>query len=129
MRIPEIYRITKHNQHHMFDTTHLISKPNPDEGAFLLPKQGKKDGKYFLCIVSSGMGWDHVSVSIPTERRTPTWEEMCYIKHVFFKDDEVVVQYHPAKSDYVNNHEYCLHLWRCQNVEFPTPHPIMVGIK
>ncbi len=71
------------------------------------------------------MGWDHVSVSL--SNRCLTWEEMCYIKGLFFLEDECVVQYHPAKSDYVNMHPYCLHLWKVQDQEMPKPPKIMIG--
>ena len=71
--------------------------------------------------------WEHVSVSLP--HRTPTWEEMCFVKDLFFRDDEVVVQFHPRKKDYVNHHPYCLHLWRFIGGEFPLPDPILVGPK
>ncbi|MCX7772945.1 MAG: hypothetical protein N2376_07530 [Clostridia bacterium] len=70
-------------------------------------------------IFSFGGGWDHVSVSY--SNRCPTWEEMSYIKDAFFGPDECVVQYHPAKSEYVNLHPYCLHLWRPQNEAIPMP--------
>lgn len=70
-------------------------------------------------IVSDGGGWDHVSVAL--KGRCPTWKEMCFIKNLFFEKKEVAVQYHPAESDYVNIHEYCLHLWRPQFIDIPTP--------
>ena len=66
-------------------------------------------------IFSEGMGWDHVSVSLPT--RCPTWDEMCFVKTVFFDDEEVVMQLHPPRSEYVNNFPFCLHLWRPQSTE------------
>lgn len=55
-------------------------------------------------------GWEHVSIELYA-RRLPTWEEMCYIKGVFWDDEEEVVQIHPKKSHYVNLTE-ALHLWR-----------------
>ena len=67
-------------------------------------------------IVSDGGGWDHVSVHVFGEKRCPTWEEMCAVKDLFFRDDEVVMQLHPAKSEYVNQHPFTLHLWRPQTV-------------
>lgn len=70
-------------------------------------------------IYSWGGYWDHVSVSF--RDRCPTWEEMCQVKDIFFNDDECVVQYHPPKNEYVNNHPYCLHLWKWQKGEFPKP--------
>ena len=34
----------------------------------------------------------------------PTWEEMCFIKNIFWEEEESAMQLHPPKSDYVNNH-------------------------
>lgn len=78
-------------------------------------------GKSFLVIASDGGGWDHVSVTTRNGNRCPTWEEMCAIKDMFFYPEECVVQYHPAKSEYVNIHEHCLHLWRPQRKSVPMP--------
>jgi len=67
--------------------------------------------------------WEHVSVSLPD--RCPTWDEMCFIKSIFWDDDETVVQYHPPKSDYVNVAKNCLHLWMYRG-EMPRPPKIYV---
>ena len=91
-------------------------------GAFRL--RIPRSGRVFLCIVGDGLGWDHVSVSLAD--RCPTWEEMQAIKQLFFRDDEWVVQYHPAQADYINHHKYVLHMWRPHNVELPKPPPGMV---
>lgn len=72
-----------------------------------------------LVIWSFGEGWDHVSVSY--RKRTPTWDEMCKVKDMFFNEEETVVQYHPKKSEYKNLHEHCLHLWRKQGKEIELP--------
>lgn len=87
-------------------------------------------GKSFLCLASNGGGWEHVSVSpgSPNRKKCPTWDEMCAIKDMFFEPEETVVQYHPPKSDYVNNHLYCLHMWRPLDQEIPRPPAIFVGI-
>lgn len=61
-------------------------------------------------IWSYGGGWEHVSID--GKNRMPTWDEMCQLKDMFFKDDECCVQYHPPKSEYVNNIPYCLHIWK-----------------
>ncbi len=87
-------------------------------------------GLHLKVIASDGGGWDHCSVSMeknPT--RCPTWNEMCAVKELFFKDDETVVQFHPAKSAYINQHPYCLHLWRCQVRERELPPGWMVGAR
>ena len=78
-----------------------------------------KPYKPALVIWSWGGGWDHVSVSF--RDRCPTWDEMCRVKDMFFYPDECCVEYHPAKADYVNICNTCLHIWRPQNVELPKP--------
>jgi hypothetical protein len=37
---------------------------------------------------------------------------MKLVKDMFWESNETVIQYHPAASEYVNTHPYCLHLWR-----------------
>lgn len=91
-------------------------------GAFKIPM----NSKYFTVIASNGGGWEHVSISILNSKRTPTWSEMCQIKDMFFNENEVVMQLHPAKKEYVNIKNNCLHLWRPIGVEIPTPPRFMV---
>lgn len=69
--------------------------------------------------------WEHVSVSTAT--RCPTWEEMCFVKSIFWEPEDVVMQLHPRESEYVNCHPYCLHLWRPVGVPIPTPPFITIG--
>jgi hypothetical protein len=84
-----------------------------------------------LKIMSSGVdheyNWEHVSVSI--EWRTPNWAEMCFVKDLFWDEDECVVQYHPPRSEYVNHHPNCLHLWKPLAATLPTPPSVLVGPK
>lgn len=83
-----------------------------------------------LVIASDGMGWDHVSVSIVgCPNRTPNWKQMCFVKDLFWEEDECVVQYHPPKSEYIDNHPGCLHLWKPQSEELPMPDSLLVGYK
>ena len=81
-----------------------------------------------LRIISSGSdsetGWEHVSVS---GRRVPNWQEMCWVKDLFWSDEDCVVQFHPARSEYVNFHPRCLHLWRPLRADMPTPPAHLVG--
>lgn len=83
-------------------------------------------GKSFFVIASDDGGWDHVSVSMKNQNRCPTWEEMSAIKDMFFEPGETVMQLHPAKSDYINVHPYCLHLWRPHDNAIPLPPKIFV---
>ena len=104
----------------------LIVRTGIDGGMGEIFRAGKRYGSV---IWSNGGGWEHVSVAPYNRRITPSWDDMCAVKDMFFRDDEIVVQYHPAKSEYVNNMPNCLHLWRPINAEMPMPPAIMVGIK
>jgi hypothetical protein len=75
-------------------------------------------------IASDGLDWEHVSVSLP--HRCPTWDEMCFIKNLFWDEEDTVIQFHPANNNYVNNHKHCLHLWRPISQPIPLPPKILV---
>lgn len=94
-----------------------------NNGAFVIPC-GASD---LQVIASDGMGWEHVSVSLP--RRCPTWDEMQHIKCIFWDAEDAVMQLHPPESVYVNAHPFCLHLWRPAGVAIPLPPSFMVGPK
>lgn len=99
-----------------------------NNGAFRFAIPG--EARPIHVIASNGLGWEHVSVSFgPESRKTPSWELMCQIKDLFWNTEEAVIQIHPPRSDYVNNHPGCLHLWRCiDGQEQPLPPSIMVGL-
>lgn len=86
-------------------------------GVFRIPSP--VDKAPMLIIASSGGGWDHVSVS--RRNRCPNWPEMDFVKRLFFKPDEVAIQLHVAAADHISHHDHCLHLWRCQDRDFPLP--------
>lgn len=105
---------------------HPTTGHGDDEGGFFIvpsPLKAAK-GAVISVIASNGDGWDHVSVSLPN--RCPTWTEMDFIKRMFFKDDEVAFQLHPAKQDHINIHNFCLHLWRPQSSDIKLPPTYMV---
>lgn len=100
-----------------------------DFGAFRVPGPRGED---LMIIASPGdadanIPWEHVSVS--TRHRCPTWEEMCFVKDLFWDEEEPVMQLHPPKSTWINNHRFCLHLWRPRNEAIPLPPRIAVGLK
>lgn len=88
----------------------------------------KKNNITYHCVASDGLGWEHVSISLSV-KRCPDWEEMCMIKDMFWDETDTVMQFHPPKSEYINNHPYCLHLWRPIGVEIKLPDSLLVGIK
>lgn len=76
-------------------------------------------GAVLLVIASGEGGWDHVSVSCA--KRCPEWDEMEFIKRLFFREDECAMQLHPPLSQYVNVHPHVLHLWRPHAQPIPQP--------
>lgn len=111
-KVPEQYRV-KHG---------ALASTQADgcNGCFLIPFESQQ----LVVIASDGMDWQHVSVSL--RNRCPNWREMSYVKDVFWGDEDCVVQYHPPKADYVNNHPFCLHLWRPAGGKLPRPSTAMV---
>lgn len=106
------------------------SDPGDDFGSFYIPGPC---GRELRVIASSGdeesgIDWEHVSVSLPTSR-PPNWEEMCFIKDLFWDEEETVMQLHVPKSQWVNNHRFCLHMWRPTTQEIPLPPSSTVGLK
>lgn len=90
------------------------------------------DGTVLRIVASDGRsaveeGWEHVSISTAT--RTPTWAEMNFVKNLFFDDEELVVQFHPPKSKYINCHPFCLHLFRPKDGHIRLPPQVLIGPK
>jgi hypothetical protein len=126
-KVPEQHRQRKG----MYGT---LPSTHGNNGLFWLPRLGGiKPRPPFKAIVSDGQfippgmpKWEHVSVSLP--HRCPTWEEMCFVKSLFWDDEDTVMQLHPPKSEWVNHAAFCLHLWRPLELEIPRPPNYMVGI-
>ena len=129
-KAPEKYR----------NTSHPIRPSDAsygNNGFFTIPHY-RIDGYWFNVMISDGMGWEHVSVTLVCKKpgvagkvveRCCTWEEMCFIKSVFWHEDECVVQFHPPSSEHISNHPYCLHLWKPVGIELPMPPSDFVGTK
>lgn len=100
-----------------------VIQVNETGGAFYIRQNASSD--MMKVIASDGEGWDHVSVSC--RFRTPTWDEMEWIKRMFFYDHETCMQLHVPPSDHISYAKYALHLWRPQNVDIPRPPDWMVG--
>lgn len=92
-----------------------------NSGAFKIPI----GTRYIVGVASDGSGWEHVSVSFVD--RCPTWDEMCKVKAIFWDAEDCVMQLHPPESEYVNNHPFCLHLWRPIDMPIPRPPAWTVG--
>ena len=114
-KVPENFRLTEGQM--------KSSNLDGNNGVFLVSNNSIR----FVVIAADQGGWEHVSVSLAD--RCPTWEEMCHIKELFWGDSDTVVQFHPSKDEYVNNHPFCLHLWRNVMMPVELPPSFMVGIK
>lgn len=112
-KVPEKYRVTTGSQ--------ATAKKDGNNGCFVIPMGGKFNA---YVIASNGQKWEHVSVHIAARKnlqKTPTWEQMCLIKKLFWDPADVVVQYHPEKPV---GADHVLHLWRPapgSEVEIPIP--------
>ncbi|MBB5442937.1 MULTISPECIES: hypothetical protein [unclassified Paraburkholderia] len=95
-------------------------------GAFGLVAPGTRATLHV--IATNGGSWDRVSVTVAGEKRCPFWSEMAWVKDQFFEPGEAVMQLHPPRDQYVNNHPYRLHMWRPQCEAIPLPPVTMVGI-
>lgn len=119
MKFPEEFRLP--NPGYPYNT-----KPGEHFGMFEIPAH-KAPGRRCLRVVATAahadtVEWDHASVSLGTNaKKEPTWEEMCFVKELFWEDTEWVVQYHPPKSEYINFHKSTLHLWKPTVSVLPTP--------
>lgn len=112
--VPEKYRVL---------TGILAStKQFENNGLFLI----RKGALLLNVIASDGDDWDHVSVT-RVDGMMPNWDTMCYVKNLFWDAEDCVVQFHAPKSEYVNNHPGCLHLWRKQGAVYETPPTYMIG--
>ena len=120
----ELYRIT--------DGKLATSRSDGANGAFILPLNSGvnvvvicSDGSDWAASGLEGEPWEHVSVSL--QSRTPTWEEMDAVERIFWNDSEAVMQLHVPRSDHINFHEHCLHLWKPRKSPIPTPPLQTVG--
>ena len=108
----EKFRVTNNI---MINSMYVPQKEGSVEGYFVI-QYGKRK---LNVICGVGEGWNHVSISL--RHRCPTWDEMCFIKDLFFKSDETAIQFHPCKDQYVNVGRYVLHLWQPMDQEIKLP--------
>lgn len=104
-------------------------------GQFIIP--GAVSKWDLFCMVHDGREddgtpiasepWEHVSVTARLQHggykkaRIPFYEEMRYVKSIFWEPHEVVMELHVAESDHVNMTDTVLHLWRPLAASIPTP--------
>jgi hypothetical protein len=122
--VPEVSRITSgplgSDASYGNNGAFLIPSPIPGWDLLLVCADGTEED-----AIGELREWEHVSVSIRNEdrrkTRIPSWAMMCLVKNLCWDEEDVVVQFHPRASEYVNIHPHVLHLWRWKHGEFPTP--------
>lgn len=86
--------------------------------------------KRYWVKFTRAQGWEHVAVSPQPQRgKVPEWDVMCKIKEIFWDDEECCIEFHPRKSQYINNNETCLHIWKPIGIELPEPDTLLIGFK
>ncbi len=121
-KVPEQNRIDFKNN----DSRYQSTKRHGNNGAFSFVYEKKI--KIFV-IASDQLGWEHVSISLKDKKRCPKWPEMCFIKSLFWDDQDMVIQFHPPKTENISFHNYCLHLWRPTDQIIPAPDHLLVAPK
>lgn len=108
----------------------MATKEGDPFGVFYIENAGTA----FIIIFDNGSesGWEHASMRVKApsgQERLANWSEMCWLKGLFWEDEECVAQIHPPKSEYINCHPYVLHLWKEVGKQFPRPPSLLVGPK
>ena len=147
-KVPERYRKTGDKTVNPM----LSTAEDGNNGVFIIPWKHPISKKitWLQTIVSQDEQWQHVAVVVlkgnpykigkinnNNKKKSswgkqstipPTWNMMSFIKDIFWDDTQYVVQYHPSKINYVNNHKGCLHLFRPVGKILPIPPIEMIGI-
>ncbi len=133
MRRPEEARVTagpmRTDASYGCNGAFLLLSPEPGWALEIIASDGQRED-----VIAEGVpeaeGWEHVSIHAANragKTRTPTWREMCFVKDLFWEPEDVVMQLHPRRSQYVNLHPHTLHLWRSRLHQIPEPPANLVG--
>lgn len=60
--------------------------------------------------------WEHIMLNLEEHNRCASYEEMSVLKETFWEENEIAIQVHPKKSEYINLRQYALHLWRNKSI-------------
>ena len=71
-----------------------------------------KMGKCTIIVAIENGKW-HLSISKPNAQ--PSYKEMKEARYRLIPDNVTMAQIFPTKSEFVNLHEYCHHLWEIEN--------------
>ena len=75
-----------------------------------------KSNTGIVAILSIDAGLEHLSIS--HKDRLPTYEEMKEARYQLMSQNINVAQIFPPKENFINVHDYCLHLWELNESEY-----------
>jgi hypothetical protein len=98
----------------------LVPVPMPRIPQWLQEAGGEEDVRYWvgprqLTVCAGSARTDHgrlLHVSVSHPKQLPSWEEMSRLRDFFFGQGVDAAMILPRRSDWVNVHAFCFHLWQ-----------------
>jgi len=86
----------------------MVNKPTITKGA---DHMGMECFAMLDCRILRSVDGGKLHVSVSTTHRLPTWEEMKRVRYELMPNKMYVGIILPPKEEYVNEMEFCHHLW------------------
>lgn len=131
-KVPEEHRLTRPGFGIKGDPFGAFKLDSPTRKGFELIIMASPGGTFEDGGKPRTVHWEHVSVHAAANlvgtwtNFTPTWDEMDYVKGLFWDPGDVVIQIHVNDERKKNIHQHTLHLWRPTDREIPLPDPDLV---
>jgi hypothetical protein len=99
----------------------IIFKKKPNWKEIQSPISGCKAYRWGDVTVIVGYEGDHVGwhLSISTRYRLPTWDEIKAARYEFVPNEATMAMLLPPMEEYINVHDYCLHLYEVTGDAIP----------
>lgn len=112
-KVPEKWRVTNG----IWATTAAAG----NNGAFVIPYPFVSSPTLTV-VASDKSGWEYVSIKRTSSDRTPTMQEIEFVKNAFWGRDDVVMQlYPPAPAPEDRSWPAVVYLWRPKRKKIPLP--------
>lgn len=99
----------KHDLQREFPFRKFFGIGPEERSEFIIPFKNGIVGKCMAMNFKDEV-WEHIVLYF--KERCPTYEEISEVKELFWEKDEIAIQVHPPKSEYININKFALHLWR-----------------
>ena len=106
---------------HFSDEVEHARRVHPDHGG---SPAGANYGWFVFAnglrvMLTTALGWEHVSVS--RSIAPPSWDDMLWVRRLFWRPEEWVMQLYPPDGQYIGLAANAVHLWRPTMLAIPTP--------